>query len=164
MTMRVVIGRRFLRKCRAILLHGRIEIELSLLPKLHRGGGGERLRDGRQTVKSMRAGGNIVLHVGQSEAVRPLKLSVLDDGDRDPGRMGRGHEFRDGGFDLGVLLAISISRGLAAQQKPERARQRENGDQRRVTVETWYEAFELSAWVAFPNGNLIVATTRSKGL
>jgi hypothetical protein len=54
----------------------------------------------RQPEKSVFAGRNVVLKIGEAETLGPLVLSVFNCGHRETGDMGRSHELGNGGIDL----------------------------------------------------------------
>ena len=67
-----------LRECRTVLLDWSVEVQFSTLPKLHRTGSGQWLRDRRQAEQCVLAGGDIVLQIGEPETCGPLIFPVFD--------------------------------------------------------------------------------------
>ena len=96
--------RLFLGKCRAILLHRGIQVQFAALRELHRGHGGEGLRDGREPVECLGSCGHESFQVCHSESRRPDILAILDDGDREARGLISRHEFGYGLFNPLALI------------------------------------------------------------
>ena len=68
-----------------------VQPETALLPQLHQGRGGERLRYGADVLNPVQAHGNLPLQVGESIGIRPNHTVVLDEAGGHPGNVIGGH-------------------------------------------------------------------------